>query len=211
MGKTKKVAIIVAHPDDETLWAGGTILNHPEWSCVIITLCRKSDLDRAPKFHKVLKVYNATGAMGDMDDSPEQEPLHTKEVQLELLQLLPDTAFDLIITHHPHGEYTTHLRHEEVSEAVITLWYHDEIHTSSLWVFAYEDHHRTYFPRPVKAADLHFSLNKSIWQQKYEVMTNIYGFDKDSWEAQTTPKDEAFWQFTSAETAFEWLKNHQEI
>jgi len=25
----KTVAIIVAHPDDETLWAGGTILSHP--------------------------------------------------------------------------------------------------------------------------------------------------------------------------------------
>jgi LmbE family N-acetylglucosaminyl deacetylase len=29
--RTKNVAIIVAHPDDETLWAGGTILNHPYW------------------------------------------------------------------------------------------------------------------------------------------------------------------------------------
>jgi len=26
--KSKTVAIIVAHPDDETLWAGGTILFH---------------------------------------------------------------------------------------------------------------------------------------------------------------------------------------
>jgi LmbE family N-acetylglucosaminyl deacetylase len=34
---TKNVAIIVAHPDDETLWAGGTILNHPSWKCFIIS------------------------------------------------------------------------------------------------------------------------------------------------------------------------------
>jgi LmbE family N-acetylglucosaminyl deacetylase len=27
----KSVAIIVAHPDDETLWAGGEILNNPLW------------------------------------------------------------------------------------------------------------------------------------------------------------------------------------
>ncbi|MGV8877751.1 MAG: PIG-L deacetylase family protein [Sphingobacteriaceae bacterium] len=211
MGKTKKVAIIVAHPDDETLWAGGTIFNHPEWSCVIITLCRKSDLDRAPKFHKVLKAYHATGAMGDMDDGPEQEPLNPKRVQLELLNLLPDTEFDLVITHHPNGEYTTHRRHDEVSEAVITLWYNNEIHTASLWVFAYEDHQHDYFPKPVKAADLHFALNKNIWQQKYEVMTKLYGFEPASWEAQTTPKEEAFWQFTSSKTAFKWLKNQQKI
>jgi LmbE family N-acetylglucosaminyl deacetylase len=27
----KSVAVIIAHPDDETLWAGGIILSHPSW------------------------------------------------------------------------------------------------------------------------------------------------------------------------------------
>ncbi len=26
-----RVALVVAHPDDETLWAGGTLLQHPGW------------------------------------------------------------------------------------------------------------------------------------------------------------------------------------
>ncbi len=42
---TKSVAIIVAHPDDETLWAGGTILSHPLWSCYIACLSRKKDAE----------------------------------------------------------------------------------------------------------------------------------------------------------------------
>ena len=50
--KAKSVLIIVAHPDDETLWAGGTILSHPEWSVFVISLCRASDTDRAPKFNR---------------------------------------------------------------------------------------------------------------------------------------------------------------
>jgi len=41
--KTMTVAIIVAHPDDETLWAGGTILNHPYWKFFITCLCRTND------------------------------------------------------------------------------------------------------------------------------------------------------------------------
>ena len=45
---SKKVALIVAHPDDETLWAGGTILSHPAWDCFIVCLCRGSDPERAP-------------------------------------------------------------------------------------------------------------------------------------------------------------------
>jgi LmbE family N-acetylglucosaminyl deacetylase len=209
MEKPKKIAIIVAHPDDETLWAGGTILNHPEWECFIITLCRKSDRDRAPKFLKVLKEFNANGKMGDMDDGTEQKPIEANKVQLALLQLLPATKFDLIITHNPHGEYTTHIRHQEVSQAVITLWYNSAITASSLWVFAYEDHNRNYFPKPVKDADLHFPLTENVWRHKYDIITKLYGFDKESWEAQTTPKEEAFWQFAEPNTAFKWLENQQ--
>ena len=41
--KLKKTAVIVAHPCDETLWAGGTILSQPAWNWFIATLCRASD------------------------------------------------------------------------------------------------------------------------------------------------------------------------
>ena len=44
-GKSKSVAVIVAHPDDETLWAGGTILNHPSWHWFVACLCRGNDQD----------------------------------------------------------------------------------------------------------------------------------------------------------------------
>ena len=42
----ENAVVIVAHPDDETLWAGGTILMHPETHWTILTLCRTSDPDR---------------------------------------------------------------------------------------------------------------------------------------------------------------------
>ena len=98
----KSVAIIVAHPDDEILWAGGTILNHPLWQCFIVSLCRKEDEDRAPKFYQVLKILNAKGIMGDLDDEPEQKPLDNKQVEQAILDLLPQKHFDMIMTHHPN-------------------------------------------------------------------------------------------------------------
>ena len=73
--KPKNVAVIVAHSDDETLWAGGTILSHPSWNCFIISLCRESDTERATKFYRALKVLRPEGIMGDLDDGPEQIPL----------------------------------------------------------------------------------------------------------------------------------------
>lgn len=202
----KTVCIIVAHPDDETLWAGGTILNHPEWQCFIVCLCRKNDEDRAPKFYKVLKFLHARGNMGDLDDEPEQKPLSNNEVELAILDLLPQTNFDLIITHNPHGEYTKHLRHEEISTAVISLWNEGKISTKQLWVFAYQDGNKTYFPKAVENTSIYEVLEASVWEKKYSFISDIYGFKQDSWEAQTTPKEESFWQFKQAKDANDWLK-----
>ena len=188
----KTVAVIVAHPDDETLWAGGTILNNPSWECFIISLCRKNDTDRAPKFYKVLKNLNAKGIMGDLDDGAEQTPLPEKEVEKAILDLLPQNHFDLIITHNPKGEYTKHLRHEEISKAVIMLWNKGTIISKELWTFAYEDGNKAYFPKAIKDASIYEILDQKIWLEKYRLITQTYGFDTHSWEAQTTPKEEAF-------------------
>lgn len=193
--KTRTVAIIVAHPDDETLWAGGTILGNPTWQCCIITLCRKNDADRARKFFEALNIYHAEGSMGNIDDGPDQKPVHKKEIEDEILKLLPSGKFDLIITHNQRGEYTKHLRHEETSNAVITLWETDRLKAGELWTFAYEDGYGKYYPRAVQGASVYTTLTQPIWQMKYKLITDTYGFEKDSWEAQTTPEAEAFWTY----------------
>jgi len=193
---SKNVALIVAHPDDETLWAGGTILSHPTWKCFIVCLCRGNDSDRAPKFHEALKILKSKGNMGDLDDGPDQKPLDEKEVEGAILNLLPLRHFDLIITHNPNGEYTKHLRHEEISKAVLILWQTGKLSASELWTFAYEDGNKKYLPRPVENAPGYRKLTKLIWQRKYSIITETYGFEKSSWEAETTPKAESFWQFT---------------
>ncbi len=205
--QTKTVAIIVAHPDDETLWAGGTILSQPLWNCFIVSLCRGNDPDRAPRFYKALKILKSDGNMGDLDDGSEQIPLEKEKVELAILDLLPQIHFDLIISHNPSGEYTRHLRHEEVSKAVIKLWYSERIFTDELWTFAYEDGKRKYYPQPEKDAAIYIKLTKQIWLKKYSLITETYGFEENSWEAKTTPKDEAFRQFTNSFTAVKWLNN----
>lgn len=203
----KSVAVIVAHPDDETLWAGGTILSHPSWNWFIVSLCRGSDPDRAPKFQRALKALRSEGTMGYLDDGPEQKPLGAKELGQVILDLLPAKQFDLIITHNVSGEYTRHIRHEEVSAAVIKLWHADKIAARELWTFAYEDGNKAYYPKAVKNAPIYNWLTKRIWQRKYTIMTENYGFDENSWEANTTPKAEAFWQFTKSFDAKKWLNS----
>jgi len=52
-----------------------------------------------------------------------------------------------------------------------------------------------------------FALPPNLWEKKYQIITEIYGFEKNSWEAQTTPREEAFWQFDKAEAAVDWMDN----
>ncbi len=190
----KSIAIITAHPDDETLWAGGTILNNPTWQCFVVSLCRKSDNDRAPKFYNALKMLNAEGIMGDLDDSPEQNPINDNVIENTILNLLPPKHYNLVITHNPLGEYTRHIRHEETGSAVIRLCNLGKISTNELWTFAYTDNSKQYHPMPIRNANIFNKLTKRIWLKKLSIITDIYGFKADSWEAQTTPKEEAFWK-----------------
>src|SRR5450759_877528 len=135
----KSVAVIVAHPDDETLWAGGTILSNPSWKLFVVCLCRAGDIDRAPRFYNALKNLKSEGIMGNLNDGPDQKKLEENEVESAILQLLPPAHFDLIISHNPSGEYTRHIRHEETGKAVIKLWNAGKISTNELWIFAYDD------------------------------------------------------------------------
>lgn len=110
MSEFNSCAVIMAHPDDETLWAGGTILMHPEANWTVITLCSKNDPHRSHRFFKAIEKPGAAGAMGDINDGPRQRPMDGRDVKNMILKLIPSERFDLIISHGPSGEYKRHLR-----------------------------------------------------------------------------------------------------
>jgi hypothetical protein len=133
--------------------------------------------------------------MGDLDDGPDQQPLDEQMVQDTVLKLLPVSKFDFLITHGQVGEYTRHIRHEETGQAVMALWESGRLSAREVWRFAYEDGGGAYLPQPAADADIMSRLPQDIWQEKYRIITEIYGFDKDSFEGKTTPKSEAFRRF----------------
>jgi LmbE family N-acetylglucosaminyl deacetylase len=194
-------AVVVAHPDDETLWCGGYLLTHPEYDWRVVTLCRASDPDRAPKFRRVLQQLRAVGEMADLDDEPDQAPLSMEQVQETIVRLLAGNSYSLILTHGPRGEYTRHRRHEECSQSVVELWRSGSIATNGLWLFAYEDGGHAYLPRVRDDADRRDMLAENVWLEKRRLITDAYGYGIDSWEAMTVPREEGFWCFDSAQAA----------
>jgi len=206
MTNTQRAAVVVAHPDDETLWAGGAILARPDWRWAVVTLCRRSDPDREPRFSRALESLGATGAMGDADDGPDQLPLDEHEVETTLRSLLPQVKWDVLFTHSPFGEYTRHRRHEEVSRAVLSLWARGLIEAREVRLFAYEDGEAAYYPKAIERAHVVTALEESVWRRKRAIITDVYGFSPDSWETQTTPRAEAFWRFQKPEDYNIWFK-----
>lgn len=204
VGPERRVGVVVAHPDDETLWAGGLILSRPRWAFRIASTCRRGDPDRAPKFARVCTALGSRDfLMADLDDSPEQSPISPEIVEETILELLAVDDWDIIITHSPEGEYTSHRRHEEVSIAVARLWAAGKLSAREVWMFAYEDAGRTKLPEAYANADLRLELRDDLYLRKYALITEEYGFDLDSWEARTTPRIEGFWMFGRPSAVFE--------
>ena len=209
MQSSGKVAVIVAHPDDETIWAGGTLLLHPNWQLTIMSLCRGDDPDRAPKFYRACDEFKAAAYIGRLDDGPEQMPLGDAEVQQKILSLLPlpEKHYDMILTHSPYGEYTRHLRHEEISRAVVSLWSDKQLSAGEIRMFAYEDGGKRYLPKPITKAHHFIYLAEDIWRKKYRIITELYGFTPDSFEAKSAGRKEAFWCFKSTAEFNKWFTN----
>jgi LmbE family N-acetylglucosaminyl deacetylase len=211
--RVQNALVIVAHPDDETLWAGGLMLSHPHWYFSVASLCRGSDSDRAPKFRRVCAALNATGCrIADTDDGPDQDPLALESIEETILGLYPAEHWDFVLTHSLQGEYTRHRRHEEVAGAVVDLWAHGRLCADELWMFAYEDDGRRKLPEAISGADLILPLTDEIFLKKFEIITQLYGFDTESWEGRATPRVEAFWRFSEPQMIAERFPggNHNE-
>ncbi len=203
--RTPNSLLIVAHPDDETLWAGGTVLGRPDERWYVITLCRGDAPGRAPRFRKALARLGAHGTMGELDDGPEQRPLPSGMFERTILSLRPASRFSRVLTHGFHGEYTRHRRHEQTARAVASLWGAGRLVAGELLLFAYEDAGGAYPPRPIERASVYTPLEERVWRTKYDIITTTYGFEPSSFEARTTPRAEAFWRLTNSADARVWM------
>jgi len=170
----KSALAVVAHPDDETIWMGGTIIKNPQWQWTIFSLCRQEDLDRAPKFKRVCEHYNANPIISNLDDE-NLKPIPTEEIINKIKENLPSTNYNYIFTHGENGEYG-HIRHIEVHKAIKSMIENRNLNCDSLYFFSYLPSEinslhdpETKIPIPNESADLITNLSNKEHEEKIRI------------------------------------------
>jgi LmbE family N-acetylglucosaminyl deacetylase len=115
--------MIVAHPDDETIWGGYHLSLSQDWLVVCVTY-NKEDEPRGREFCEVIKKTGNVGVMlgfpdvnfGRLDRWLDCNSL----IKEKLKQIIDSRCWDMIVTHNPDGEYS-HLHHILISSIVTTI------------------------------------------------------------------------------------------
>lgn len=185
-------AVIVAHPDDEVIWAGGLILRHPDWEWSVLSLCRGDDADRAPKFRRVCKRLGVRGVIEDLDDGNPLLPIDPeREIGGRVLEHLGGVSWELCLTHGANGEYG-HERHRQVTGIVRRLVTRGELASVRLWTFAYEASASARACRPAPWADMTIDLTEEQLSEKKRIVREDYGYPEDGFEVRACISPEAF-------------------
>lgn len=184
--------VIVAHPDDETIWCGGLILQNPHWSWSVFSLCRAEDPDRAPKFHRVCEALRAEPLISDLDDSGPLKPIDpARDIGGRIRERVEEKDWGLVLTHGGNGEYG-HPRHREIHGEVVRLAAAGIVRCRELWTFAYVRDARGGHCLARRDASVRLPLTEEQLAEKKRIVHEIYGYSKDSFEVRACVSPEGY-------------------
>lgn len=106
-------AVVVAHPDDESLWFGGLLARYPGRWTVICCSIPRADPVRAWKFFDACAELGAEARLWPFTEPSAQSALENLPGGLG--------GFDAIVTHNARGEYG-HRHHMDVNRHVTGLF-----------------------------------------------------------------------------------------
>lgn len=120
--------MIVAHPDDETIWGGYHLLKD-DYLVVCIT-CGNNKI-RVNEINKALKYSNDKLIMLNFPDKILGKRSNWKndeeEIKKDIKKILEYKNWDVVVTHNPDGEYG-HIHHKMTSKIVTNLYDKDNLY-----------------------------------------------------------------------------------
>lgn len=121
--------MIVAHPDDESIFGGGALIQEPGWK--VICLTNGNNKTRSREFRSAMMFVNAECEIWDFPDEYDGE-FDEEEVKDALRDHLDSGQFHKVVTHNLHGEYG-HSQHRSLSRILHSM------KLDHLYVFETED------------------------------------------------------------------------
>ncbi|MEG1351144.1 MAG: PIG-L family deacetylase [Bacilli bacterium] len=113
--------MIVAHPDDETLWGGAHLLND---HYLVICITCGSNLERVSEFKKVMKYSNSEYLMLNYPDKTFNKRNNWSKIKdninNDLTKILLKKEWKMIVTHNIDGEYG-HIHHKMTNKIVTDI------------------------------------------------------------------------------------------
>lgn len=104
----RKALLLVAHPDDEALFAGGLVLRYPEWEWHIVHMTGSEE--RRRQFETVVREWRIYGVnIASMRNFEFEDRYRPSDRRLWLAALAKeDCEYDIVFTHNARGEYGHH-------------------------------------------------------------------------------------------------------
>lgn len=113
--------MIVAHPDDETFWGGGHLL---EGNYLVVCITNGWNNTRRKEFQNAMAFSNEKAMIldyPDLSDGQKDNWEHCKKAIIQDLELLVGyKKWQQIVTHNPNGEYG-HVHHQMLDQMVTKL------------------------------------------------------------------------------------------
>lgn len=103
--------MIVAHPDDESIFGGGALISETGWKVICIT--NGNDKIRSREFHRAMNFVGASYEIWDYPDEYEGTFDDDRIIE-DLERKIESGHFQCIVTHNLHGEYG-HSQHKALS------------------------------------------------------------------------------------------------
>lgn len=176
---TVNAVVIIAHPDDETIFCGGTLLVYPRWNWKIICLTRNIDENpRGTQFRSAMDFFKALGVnivsyqcLGNFDNGQEltQEEINDWSNDISSLNLTPD----IVITHNTEGEYG-HNHNRHVNRIVKGLF-------SNAWEIICPGAVNI-APQPFKPKTTTIPLTNDTLNKKTEIFNRCYTSELACWK-----------------------------
>ncbi|CAG7646618.1 hypothetical protein PAESOLCIP111_05204 [Paenibacillus solanacearum] len=150
--------MIVAHPDDETIFGGTQLIEEKGWLVICVT--NGDNRKRRKEFEKVMKEVHAEYEMWNYKDQWNGK-FDRSRLTADLAEVLARNPVEKVVTHNLDGEYG-HTQHIVLSKLL-----HDMV-DNNLYVFALADKKLDASLLSQKKKLLHYYKSQDLkWLKKY--------------------------------------------